>query len=262
MMKLHLLLPLLASFTLMACQGQKTEVIREYVGNTGHESGYNGGTDSGGGNGVDGHTIEEYAVNIRADASFQKYVLPIILKVAETHPRFASDMIHVAAERTWYKIPVALNSLKSSQIGVSFGDKDVQQFALQNLKAVWINSRLFNNFENDEVRARLLLHEVLMGVRLMKLKNSLDDCYSGVALLGIDPEKAAEYKKGREACALKYMFSATDPVLLPGINNDLDLTADDYDNIRGLGVNLWGNKGAISKIELDAWLKANKFRSY
>ncbi|MDG0817127.1 hypothetical protein [Bdellovibrio svalbardensis] len=262
MIKLKVLIPLLASFALMACQGQKTEVIREYVGNSGRESNYDGGTDSGGGNGVDGHSIEEYAVNIQEDASYQQYVLPIILKIAETHPRFASDMVHITSERTWYKIPVSLNSLKATQIGVSFGDKDLQQFALQNLKAVWINSRHFDRFETDETRARLILHEILMGVRLMKLKNSLDNCYSGAALLKLNPAKADEYKKEREACAIKYVFSSTDPILIPGVGSGLDLSNDDYDNIRGLGVNLWNEKGVISKIELDAWLKANKFRSY
>lgn len=262
--KLKLLIPALASLMLMACQGQKTEVVREYVGNTntGHESGYQGGVDSGGGNGVDGHAIEEYAVNIQQDEAFQAVVLPIIKKVAETHPRFASDMIHISQERTWYKIPVALNSLRSSQIGVSFGDKDLQQFALQNLKAVWMNSRLYEKLGSNESKGRLILHEILMGVRLMKLKNTLDNCYSEMALLRMVPEKIDEYKKGREECARKYIFSSQDPVLIPGVNNGLDLSNDDYDNIRGLGVTLWQNQGAISKVELDAWLKANKFRSY
>lgn len=253
---------IMSSCFLLACQGENKETIREYVGTEHPHSQNQGGTDSGGGNGINGHNIEDYAVNIQKDESFREHVLPLILKIAETHPRFASDMIHITAERTWYKIPVALNTLEASQIGISFGDKQLQQFALQNLKSVWINTGHYNKFETNESRARLLLHEILMGIRLMKLKNSLDNCYSEVAILKLDEGQQDRYQKQRDSCSATYIFSSSDPVLLKGVNSKLDLTGDDYDNIRNLGVMLWAAKGEVSKVELDAYLKANSFRAY
>lgn len=261
MIKFKVLLPLLACFLFTACQGQKTEVVKEYIGNATPSGGQmQGGTDSGGDNGVEGRNMEDYAINIQEEPAFKQFVLPIIVKLAETNPRFASDMVHITSERTWYKIPVALNTLKAADIGVNFADKDVQQFALQNLKAIWINTSHYDGFPSDESKGRLILHEILMGIRLMKLKGSLDNCYSESALMELDPSKAKDLRKYRESCAMKYSLSG-DPTYFPGITK-IDLKPSDYDNIRELGVELWNNKGAVSKVELDAWLKVNSFRSY
>ncbi|WP_413576751.1 hypothetical protein ACLVWU_01765 [Bdellovibrio sp. HCB290] len=223
----------------------------------------NGGTASGGDNGVQGRNIEDYATNIQKEANYIQFVLPIITKLAETHPRFASDMIHIANERTWYMVPVELEALKASQIGLKFADQSVQQFALQNLRAIWINTKFYNAFESAESKGRLILHEILMGVRLMKLKSEIDNCYSSIAIMKLDPKKTKEYQQAREQCARTYIFGRKDAfAVVPGQNPDLELTSHDYDGIRELGVHLWERKGEISGAELDAWIKVNDFRSY
>ncbi|WP_413583308.1 hypothetical protein [Bdellovibrio sp. HCB288] len=222
-----------------------------------------GGTDSGGDNGVQGRNIEDYAVNIQKEANYLQFVLPIITKLAETHPRFASDMVHIANERTWYMVPVELKALRASQIGLKFADESVQQFALQNLRSIWINTKYYNAFESPESKGRLILHEILMGVRLMKLKSEVDNCYSSIALLKLDATKIKAYQKGREECATTYMFGRKDAfAVVPGQNPDLELTNHDYDGIRELGVHLWNRNGEISAAELNAWIKINDFRSY
>ncbi|WP_413586183.1 hypothetical protein [Bdellovibrio sp. HCB274] len=223
----------------------------------------NGGTASGGDNGVQGRNIEDYAVNIQKESNFVQFVLPIITKLAETHPRFASDMLHIAGERTWYMVPVELKALKASQIGLKFADESVQQFALQNLRAIWINTKFYNGFESAESKGRLILHEILMGVRLMKLKSEIDNCYSSIAIMKLDTKKAKAYQEAREQCARTYIFGRKDAfAVVPGQNPDLELTNHDYDGIRELGVHLWERKGEISGAELDAWIKVNDFRSY
>ena len=226
-------------------------------------SGLGGVDDVGGGNGVNGRNMEDYAINLQNDKIFSSYVLPIILKVAETSPRFASDMIHITKERTWYIIPAALKSLTAAQIGLQFADNGVQQFALQNLRAVWINEKYYQD-KTEESRARLILHEILMGIRLMKLKSSLDNCYSEYALMSLDSSKKNEYRMNRDRCALTYKFSNRDATNtgIPGANADLQLHDPDYDSIRELGVRLWNSQGDISNAELEAWLKLNDFRSY
>lgn len=244
--------------SLIACQGTEKETIREVIREQGNQNEAQGGADTGGGgNGVNGKPLEAYAVNMKSTASFAQMVLPIILKVQEAHPRFASDMVHIAINRKWYFVPVDLNKLPAHAIGVSFGDKDLQQMALQNLSAVWVDSKLFNAKEmSEENRAQLVLHEILMGIRLMAYKNSLDNCYSEVAYLGIKEEDAGKHRQQRDKCAQTYGLSNRDR------SGGIKLSKEDYDAIRDLGSELWGNQGQVSKVQLDAWLNANDFRKY
>lgn len=258
---LHFLIFATAILTL-GCQGQNTETIREIIrepvpGNQVQEGGVDSG---GGGNGVNGRPLESYAVRILDITEFNTVVMPIIQKMHEIHPRFASDMAHIALNRTWYLIPVELNKLPAQVIGVSFGDKQLQQLALQNLNAVWINSDLFQKYPTDQDRGTLLLHEIIMGVRLMKYKSNLDQCYSGIASLRFQPEKAPDYKRLRDECAMKHGLNGTDNII--GGINQIKLTKDDYDNIRELVVVLLRGIDDLSKTQLDAWLKDRSFRSY
>ncbi|UXR65382.1 hypothetical protein EZJ49_03835 [Bdellovibrio bacteriovorus] len=254
---------LFAAAALTACQGQNTETVREIIREPVPSNGYQqaeGGVDSGGGgNGVNGRPLESYSVRLQDVPEFNEYLLPIIRTVQAEYPRFASDLVHIAMNRTWYLIPVELNKLPAQVIGVSFGDKQLQQLALQNLNAVWINSDLFAQYPSNEDRAILILHEMIMGVRLMKHKNRLDQCYSEIALLRLDI-KQDEYRKQRDLCARKFALDSSD-----GLTDSvakISLSKDDYDNIRELVITLWRDKGEISKPQLEAWMKTKSFRNY
>lgn len=262
MKNIKLCLAFMISLVALGCQPEVTrEVIRDSSPTSSPnnmDSPQGGVDDGGGGNGVNNKPLEAYAKRLQDVGVFQTMVLPIIQKVAETHPRFASDMAHIALNRKWYFLPVELNKLPSQAIGVSFSDADLQQMALQNLNAVWINSKLFDASASDEDRGMLVLHEIIMGIRLMKYKNALDNCYSEVALQGItDPKK---HSKSRDTCAATYAFGKSD-ALVPGINK-IQLSKDDYDNIRELGLELWQNRGEISEVQLDAWMQDKQFRKY
>lgn len=114
----------------------------------------------------------------------------------------------------------------------------------------------------EEDRATLLLHEIIMGIRLMKYKNSLDQCYSEIAMMKLISEKKTEYQKLKDDCALKYGLSGSDEGgILPGVGPRIDLKTEDYDNIRELVVFLETEQD-ISKVQLDAWLKDKNFRTY
>lgn len=261
-------------FTLMvlgftACQPEVTrEVIRETP--PANQSNRPEGTvdDAGGGSGVNNRNLERYAFKLLKNDLFKTHILPIIETLHRTHPRFASDMIHIAIERKWYMLDVRLNKLPAEVIGVSFQDETLQQMALQNLRAVWIDSKIFNADPSDEVRASLLLHEIIMGVRLMQFKSGLDKClsehaYNALAANGDsnNAEAAKEYRALRDQCSSSFIFDQSDSVI-PGYSNKITLSRDDYDNIRELVINLEDTKGNISKIELDAWLKDRNFRKY
>lgn len=258
-----LIMTLLAS-TFVACQPQVTkEVIRETapVGPSGNNSAQGGVDGGGGGNGVNGKPLEAYSRNMMAETSFKNLVLPIIRKVQDAHPRFASDMAHIALNRKWFFLPVELNKLSANTIGVSFADKDLQQMAIQTLNAVLLDDKLFRaETASEEDRGLLVLHEILMGIRLMKYKNALDNCYSEVAILGLEEKDRKQHTLLRDKCAMTYGFNNNDRNT-PGFGN-IKLTKEDYEAIRELGLELWINKGEISKVQLDAWLNDKQFRNY
>ena len=255
----------IASLFLLACQGQRTEVIREIIrenpGPTIQEK-YTGGTDSGGGNSVSGRPIESYASNVLDSAIAKTHLIPIISKLHGIHPRFASDLIHIAINRTWYVLPVELNKIPSSVLGVSFSDSQLEQMALQNLKAIYINSTLFDKSDRDEDRALLLLHEMVMGVFLMKYKDALDECYSTIAWMRLFSENQNLYRTERTNCAIKNIYSNGSDITIPNLGKKMSLSAEDYDNIRELVVILWQNIDHLSFDELNAWLKRNSHRKY
>lgn len=255
----------IASVFLLACQGQRTEVIREVIrDNPGPtvQPQYTGGTDSGGGNSVSGRPIESYARNIFDETVVKTHIIPLISKLHEIHPRFASDLIHIGINRTWYILPVELNKIPSSVLGVSFSDSQLEQMALQNLKAIYINSTLFEKSDRDEDRALLILHEMVMGVFLMKYKDALDECYSNIAWMRLYSKNHNLYRNERASCAIKNIYSNSSDLPITNLGKKMSLSTEDYDNIRELVVNLWQNLDHISFDELDAWLKQNSNRKY
>ncbi len=271
------LIPLIF-LALTACQGQEKVVVRETIreaptgtgtsgGNTalGAPPGSSqvGGVDSvGGGNGVNQRPLESYSVNITTLPEFKEFIAPIIETLALKHQRFAADMAHIAINRTWFLIPVELNKLPANVIGVGFADQELQQLAIQNLSSVWINSNLFEKYPSAKDRALLILHEIVMGIRLMKLKSALDNCHSEIALVGLNPERRAEHNKLRDACALKYGLQSGGPGVINTSLGKIELSKEDYDNIRELVVHLSTQSENLSQSQLDAWLTDKSFRKY
>lgn len=267
---------------LAACQGQDKVVVRETIreampgpsvsgsasgGNTGlgapPGSSQVGGVDSvGGGNGINQRPLESYSVNITTLPEFKEFIAPIIESMALKHPRFAADMAHIAINRTWFLIPVELNKLPAHVIGVGFADQELQQLAIQNLSSVWINSSLFEKYPSSKDRGLLILHEIIMGIRLMKLKSPLDNCYSEIALVGLNNERRAEHGKLRDSCALKYGLQNNGPGLVNTALGKIELSKEDYDNIRELVIHLSSQTENLSQNQLNAWLADKSFRKY
>ncbi|MEN0059910.1 MAG: hypothetical protein AAGB31_13810 [Bdellovibrio sp.] len=221
-----------------------------------------GGVDSvGGGNGVNNRTFESFAVKVEHTTPFTNAILPLIKKMQDIHPRFASDMAHIALHRKWYILPVKLKTIPAELIGVNFADSKTQQLAVQSLNAVWIDEVLYKKMPSEKEQSRLLLHEIVMGIRLMQYKRPLDQCHSEIALKGLESDKK-EYKKAIDQCAMKYLFSGTDITTDLHNGNPVQLTGEDYDNIRELVVTLSDESKTLSRLELEAWLKDRSFRSY
>lgn len=253
------------SLTFLACQGQKE--VRDIIHDPSPQTNQNnnqpqgGVDDGGGGNGINNRPLENFTVPLYKIPEFNSQILPIIEKVNKVYPRLASDMAHIALNRIWYFLPVELKKIPAYLIGPGFGDDKLQQMALQNLNSVYINSLIFEKM-TDVDRATLLLHEIVMGIRLMKYKGSLDQCFSEIAIMKLSQERKSEYQKLKDQCALKYgLFGSDEGNTLSGNETRIDLTTKDYDNIREFVVFLESDE-ELSKIQLEAWLKDKKFRVY
>ncbi|MBX2987560.1 MAG: hypothetical protein KF802_06655 [Bdellovibrionaceae bacterium] len=228
-------------------------------GGNGGPTGGNGGSDpTGGGNGVNNRPLESFMVDIRKDEAFKRFVLPLILKMADLYPRLSSDIYHIARERRWFVLPVALDRLPSQRLGTAFA---TDQMAVQTLGEIWIDQRLYEKMEIED-RGMLILHELLMGVRLMEFQDPVDECLSSVAIFSLPREKeqaspATTYQDMRTQCYKGRGFGSN-----RGRADQMKLADADYLAIRELGVRLKQGQGEISMEETGLWLSAKGFRRY
>lgn len=262
---------ILALIALMSNACSKREIIRETVvveRPTSNElPTFEGTVDGGGGNGTNGKPLESYIVNIYDEKVFKDYLKPRIDLIQKHIPALASDFQHILNERRWFLIPVDLNKapdlglLPPWKLGTYF---PTDQIAIQNMKEIWIGTIKFNNM-TEEDQARLILHEMIMGVRLLNESNNKLDICLVTALrrfttdLELSPELRNDleinYKKHRNKC-----FSEAKIELSP--SNKIELSKDDYANIRSLTSDLYDNLEKLDEEELIYWLRANNFPDY
>lgn len=248
---------------LAACQ-RETTTEKIYVRDP-KNGGQLGGVDStGGGNGLNGKPLESYYVNIEQQRDYKEFIEPIVLQVVKKFPRLASDIISIATDRKWFLVPVALEKIPSVQIGVAF---PVDQMALQSRSAVWIDDTIFAKMPTGEDRARLMLHELVMGVRLMQFQNGLNHCLSAIAIHRVPDYSKEKYADLRRKCMKEFGGLDGTPgfgrgITAPDIGAPFKLSDEDYENIRDLTIQLWTSKGDIDSLEIANWMKAKKFRSY
>lgn len=236
------------------CQPQK-EVIHERVVEknlpTPPKDQFGGG-DTGGGAGRDGRPLEDFIVNIQEDEDFRTILMPLILKIDKIHSRLAADLLHISKERSWFKIDVSLEKIPAFKMGVYF---PTDQMALQNKKEVWIDNLIFTKMTSQN-RAKLLLHELIMGIRLLEFASPLDLCLAK-ATTGLLPSGKDDYKENRKKC-----FDDPDNAFDPNYGHKISLEDIDYANIRKLTKMLFENSNDLTKEEIETFLKVNNFRKY
>lgn len=242
---------------LTGCQGQK-EVVREFI-NTSPTSSpglpappsnsmQTGGVDDGGGgNGLKGKPLESYAFDVRALPEFQTYVLPVIKHLQTTAPNLAADMIYLSAERNWYLVPIKLDQISTAFLGTYF---PTDQMAIQSSHDIWMDKNIFDNMAPED-RGRLLVHELLMGIKILEQLSSLEKCFAKQARL----DNAKLYKEERMNCFKTY------PKISGENSASLRIYKDDYALIRKLTAALFSGD-RLENTDLEAELAAHGFRRY
>jgi hypothetical protein len=137
----------------------------------------NGTGDSGGGNSYMGRPLESYIQDPTKLASYQSLIGPITAKLITPDGNGASPDMgrlfkYVLKAKTWYFIPGELTVLPKERIGSAVS---TEQVALQNLHEVWVNTQIFNAMNADD-QSKLVLHEILMGIRLLQFDSLTNQC--------------------------------------------------------------------------------------
>jgi len=130
-----------------------------------------GGGDSGGGNSYLGKPLESY-IRKPMDLPAFKNTVQRILK--EAIPDIRSPMTYVLDAKVWYFVPGPLSALPANQIGSVVA---TDQAALQDFKQVWIDLDLFEKMSEAD-QGKLILHEVLMGFKLLKFESLRITCFA------------------------------------------------------------------------------------
>lgn len=264
MKKWYVLFNILMLLGLAACQGGKETVVeKHYVNENGtglpvppshQEGGIDGG---GGGNGLDGKPLESFRVDLSQQSSFQLVQKEVINKLIVRFPKLAADLMHISEERAWYLIPTELRNLPAARIGVSF---KTDQIALQKLKEVWVNDLLFSKMAPRE-QETLVLHELIMGVRLLEFTNLLDQCLVNISIMRLTPDNDDKYKEARRDCFRKYR-NASDIGDNIGLGKDIKLEDYDYETIRDITSTLLTRIDSFDPQELEDYMAARGFRKY
>ena len=188
-----------------------------------------GGTDNaGGGNAIENQTLDSFIQPLAQHEAYQKIVLPIINELSVKYPRLAADFYHIATNRDWYFLPIELQEISRNILG-TYATTD--QVALQDLNKLWINSKIFNQMELRQ-QGILIVHEIIMGIRLMKYKDRQDRCIAkaGLFMISSNSEEVKEnqYKEEKKFCRKTY------PIVYGIQDTGFKLNKDDYDLIRKL----------------------------
>ena len=172
--------------------------------------------DGGGGNVYKGKPLESYIVDPHNLAGFNEVVTPVITKIVSANSSLGSLLNYwILTRKKWYLLPGPLNKLPSDKIGSAV---PTDQGALQDFDQLWIDSDKFNDPKTtDADRGKLLLHEILMGIKLMRFESRFNQCES---IYHLDEENGDS------------QMCKESPLPAVRLGSPKDLTPQDYDEIR------------------------------
>jgi hypothetical protein len=277
MKKFFLMFNILALLALTACQGGSSGGKGGPVGgpakpagggNSGTDYGGggmpvpptsdNGGIDlAGGGNTLNGKDLAEYIKNLNDIPAYQKVHDRVLSKLVVSFPEFAGELMYIANARPWYFLPAALPKLPERLIGTVF---PTDQAALQFPRKIWMDSELFDKMAPTS-QEFLVLHELLMGVRILEIADPRDQCLAKANKYSLSPDAASTFSAARKECVEKFKLQTIlDDVV--GTGKKLKLSDGDYDTIRSLTAQLYNNIDTLNIEDLKEWMAYYGYRKY
>lgn len=151
-----------------------------------------GTSDSGGCNGVENKCFDSYIIDPTTLPAYKNIVKPLLENIKSSDPLKPSTNStgNAFKIKLWYLAPVDLESLKKEALGVSFVKSEIQQIAIQSMKAIWIDKRIFDKMSEKD-QAELLIHELIMSMYFIRFMTLNEICNISLMLWG---------KEGNEGC--------------------------------------------------------------
>jgi hypothetical protein len=130
-----------------------------------------GTVDSGGGNTYMGKPLESYVVDPTHLSAYKEF-LGKFVESSTLSSEIKLVLTRILKNKVWYMIPGELRNIHAEKIGSAVG---VDQAALQDFQQVWINQNIFDKM-NSADQALLIVHELMMGFRLLYLDSARSEC--------------------------------------------------------------------------------------
>ena len=204
----------------------------------------------GGGNLINGKPLDFYKKDVTELPEYIKYIKPIDEKLNDIREDTQGDngvtYLETSAKRkTWYVVPVKLDTLETARIGTNFKS---DQGAYQTEKEIFISDLIYKDLD-EEHKAQLLLHEIVMAFYLVKYEDGKfyceafkkpsvrENCNSSIAELNLKNEFKPEQRKGKF------------------------LEADEYESIRHVTEWLFNQSKSITKVSFEEKMLEKNFDS-
>jgi hypothetical protein len=211
-----------------------------------------GTSDSGGGTGFDGKVFESFIVDPLELPAYKQYLDSLLKNITAAKGQKPTRYSMFFELKTWYIAPVELDKIKKDVLGISFINSATQQIARQTSTEVWIDKKIYDDqMKSEEERAKLLLHELVMNMYLIKFMSYNDICRVEETSRQVTPEE-------RDSCKPSATHDAFNDSLPP--EKPHPLGDEDNANIRFVTGWLWRNaKVPIAETEFIRILASKGF---
>ena len=198
----------------VACTKNASPGSQQAAGGSGaNPSNVDGTYSGGGGNGINGTAIESFHQDIASLPEFQMYIAPILERMAQSSPDIFVGYLNWAIHhKSWYFVPVALPNLPKEKTALAFPS---DQLALHSESEIYIDQNAYLKKSRKE-RASLLMHELVMGARLLMKHSAKFQC----AALSTDQQATACDSEALLKLAVSPPGSEDDKPSLTGIDDE------------------------------------------
>lgn len=196
-----------------------------------------GPSDGGGGDTCNGKMIESYHVDITTLDEYKEFVQPLLSKMAqEKNGQKDSSPFSIAPRmKNWYIIDCKLGKIPQERKGLYL---ETYQTAIQTSREIFIDAKSYGAMAKEE-KAKLLLHEMVMGFYLMKYLSLEEICSAAGGCTG-DIHMASKWKMYR-------------PQVYTPLNDS------DHQKIRKVTAWIWEQGDTFNKTNFAELLKNNGF---
>lgn len=197
---------------------------------------FNGPSDGGGGDTCNGKMIESFKVDITSKEEFKDLVLPLFEKLTiKTTKEKQTPFLLTPQNKSWYIIECKLNEIPKNRKGLYL---ESYQTAIQTGREIFIERDSYDKMTKEE-KAKLILHESIMGFYLMKYQTLEELCKLSDSCTG-EYSKVSKWKMFKPE---KYS----------------PLNEEDHQKIRNVTAWIWNEKENLTSENFAKLLQKNDF---